>query len=79
MTMNNNATEDINLSLGRKNPLKKTYRVSNRTIIVIDETLVKLLSMDENSTWIEQQAIENGILLKVHHFDVGNSGRDEKS
>jgi hypothetical protein len=56
-----------------KGPLKKLHRISNRTLVVIDESLVKHLSIDENSTWIEQQATDNGIPLKVHHFDTEKS------
>jgi hypothetical protein len=37
---------------------------------VIDESLVKRLSINENSAWVEQQATKVGILLKVHHFDA---------
>jgi hypothetical protein len=70
MTLDNNATRDIRLSLGRKNPMKKTYRISNKTIIVIDETLVNLPSIDENKTWFEEQATKEGILLKIHQCDT---------
>jgi hypothetical protein len=28
-----------------------------------------VISINENSTWVEQQATDSGILLKVHHFD----------
>jgi hypothetical protein len=51
-------------------PLKKFHRISNRTFVVIDESLVKRLSINEDSAWVEQQATEVGILLKVHHFDA---------
>lgn len=52
-----------------KTPLKKLHRISNRTLVVIDESLVKHLSINENNTWVEQRATDNGILLKVYHFD----------
>jgi hypothetical protein len=68
--LDNNTTQDIRLSLGRKNPMKKTYRISNKTIIVIDETLVKLLSIDEDKTWFEEKATNEGILLKIHQCDT---------
>lgn len=70
MTMDNTSSKNIHFSIRGKGPLKKVHRISNKTLIVIDEALVKLLSINENSTWVEQQATENGILLKVHHFDT---------
>jgi hypothetical protein len=35
---------------------------------VIDESLIKFLSIDVNTAWLEQKAIENGILMKIHYF-----------
>ena len=44
--------------------LKRPFRISDRTIIVIHEKIVKHLHIDEN-TWIEEEETEDGILLKV--------------
>jgi hypothetical protein len=63
--MMNKSSNDIGFS--SKGYLKKVYRIGNRTLIVIDESLVNLLSIEEDS-WLEQQAIENGILMKIHYF-----------
>jgi hypothetical protein len=70
MTVDEITTKNIHLPLRRKYPLKRTYRISNKTIIVIDETLVKLLSIDENRTWFEEQATKEGILLKIHQCET---------
>jgi hypothetical protein len=62
--VSNTSPEDIHFSIKVKGPLKKIHRISNRSLVVIDESLVDLLDINENSTWVEQQVIENGILLK---------------
>jgi hypothetical protein len=76
MTMNNTSCKNIRISFNGKWPLKKVNRIANRTFIVIDETLVKALSINENSTWLEQQAVENGILMKIHHPDTQYGKQD---
>jgi hypothetical protein len=62
-----------------KRPWKKLHRISNRTLVVIDESLVKHLSINENSAWVEQQATKDGILLKVHHFDAEKDNKNINS
>lgn len=49
-------------------PIKKAHRIANKTIVVLDDILVKRLSIDEFSTWFEEEQFGNGILLKVHKF-----------
>ena len=51
-----------------KGHLKKVLRIGNRTLIVIDESIVNYLSIEEDS-WLEQQVTENGILMKIHYFN----------
>jgi hypothetical protein len=51
--------------MSSKGPLKKVYRIGGRTLIVIDESLVNHLSIDEN-TWLEQQVIDNEIIMRIH-------------
>jgi hypothetical protein len=48
-----------------KRRLKKAHRISNKTLVVIDEALVKQLSIDGKNTWVEQVPTEEGILLKI--------------
>jgi hypothetical protein len=43
---------------------KKAYRIADKTIVVIDESLVDRLSINDE-TWFEQDLTEDGILLKV--------------
>jgi hypothetical protein len=43
---------------------KKAYCIADKTIVVIDESLVDRLSINDE-TWFEQDLTEDGILLKV--------------
>ena len=43
---------------------KRAYRVSDKTIIVIDESLVRHLSIDDE-TWFVEEEREDGILLRI--------------
>jgi hypothetical protein len=49
-------------------PKKRALRIYDKTIIVIHESLVRKLKIDEN-TWFEQELIENGIILKIKEVD----------
>jgi hypothetical protein len=46
------------------NPKKKAYCIAGKIIVVIDQSLVNRLSINDD-TWFEQEATEDGILLKV--------------
>jgi hypothetical protein len=71
MTMGNTSFENKGLTIAdkTKNPLKKAHRLSDKTFVVIDESLVQRLAIDENNTWFEQQSTEGGILLKIIRND----------
>jgi len=43
---------------------KKIHRISDKSLIVIDENLVKQLSIDEDS-WCAQEQVSDGILLRI--------------
>jgi hypothetical protein len=51
------------------------HRIGNRTLIVIDESLVNRLSIDEDS-WLEQSGIENGIVMRLHSSNYGKRKED---
>lgn len=46
---------------------KKIHRISDKSLIVIDEDLVKQLFIDEDS-WCEQEPVSGGILLKLFSY-----------
>ncbi len=44
---------------------KQPYRIGDKIIIVLEESLMKKLKIDDQTIWFEQIAQENGILLKI--------------
>jgi hypothetical protein len=49
---------------------KKIHRISDKSLVVIDEDLVKQLLIDEYS-WCEQEFVSDGILLKIYRSVQG--------
>lgn len=49
-------------------PIKKALCIYDKTVVVIHESLVRRLEINEN-TWFEQETTENGILLKIKKVD----------
>jgi hypothetical protein len=46
----------------RKNRIfKRPYRIGDKIIIVLEESLMKKLEIDDENIWFEQIAQENGI------------------
>jgi hypothetical protein len=45
-------------------PKKKAFRIADKTIVVIDESIVKHFSIDDE-TWFEQKPTEEGIVLRI--------------
>jgi hypothetical protein len=55
------------------NPIKQAHRISNKILVVIDETLAGKLAIHEYDTWFEQIPTVDGILLKI----IRRSRQDE--
>ncbi len=51
-------------------PKKKAHCIADKTFVVIDESLVKRLSINDE-TWFEQEVTEEGILLRLSHNNKG--------
>jgi hypothetical protein len=49
---------------------KKAHCIADKTFVVIDESLVRRLSIDDE-TWFEQEATEVGILLRISDKSKG--------
>ena len=77
-SMNNTFSNNkgVTQSFNPKNPLKKAHFISNKTFVIIDETLIKRLGINDENTWFEQEETENGILLKIHRICNSLSNRD---
>jgi len=52
-------------------PIKAVHQISNKTIIILDDKIVKNLNIDGN-TWLQQIETEDGILMRIKKFNVGS-------
>ena len=50
--------------------MKKPIRVANATVVVIHESIVHQLHIDEN-TWFEEIPTSQGIFLKISSKEIG--------
>jgi hypothetical protein len=79
-TINNRKVRNKGFTEGKAQNLiiKKLHRISDKTFVVIDETLVKRLALDEvDDAWFEQELTSSGILLKIYRNSSGDLKRDE--
>ena len=65
-----NFSENKGYSTANNNPRKKAYRIADKTFVVIDESLVKRLTINDE-TWFEQEVTEEGILLRIYNKSKG--------
>ena len=68
--MINNTFNDFKGYSTANNPKKKAYCIADKTIVVIDESLVNRLSINDD-TWFEEEVTEEGILLRISHNGKG--------
>lgn len=65
--LNSNASKE-DKQRSSPNPVKKIYRISDKSLVVIDEALAVRLRINNDDSWVEQQHTENGILLVIKRF-----------
>jgi hypothetical protein len=63
---------DVPISDHRRH-LKKPFPFGEKTIIVIDEEIVHQLGIND-TTWLEQEVTDIGILMKVKTFTTEDKG-----
>ena len=72
MTSSILATKDIDVPVPpHRRYLKKPFRYCEKTIVVINEDIVKQLGINDE-TWFEQEVTDYGILLKVRSLALEN-------
>jgi hypothetical protein len=54
---------DLSFTPPNGNNLKKAHRIRGKTAVIIDQSLVDRLGIDEDS-WFEESLVDSGILLK---------------
>jgi hypothetical protein len=70
--------KDVTVADTKKTRLKKAHRISSKTLVVIDETIVQELSIDEENTWFEQIPTKDGILLKIQKRSGSRKSEDRQ-
>ena len=57
--------------------IKKLHRISNKTLVIIDEAIISRIGINKENTWVEEIATEDGILLKIcsNNINAGGSSR----
>jgi hypothetical protein len=57
--------------------IKKLHRISNKTLVIIDEAIISRIGIDKENTWVEEIVTEDGILLKIssNNINAGGSSR----
>jgi hypothetical protein len=50
------------------NPRKKLHRIVDKSLVVIDESIITKLDIDVENTWFEEILLDDGILLKPSRF-----------
>jgi hypothetical protein len=56
---------DVSSRKTRKRVLKRPYQIAGKIIVVLDDYIINKLSIDEETTWLEEIATKNGIFLKI--------------
>jgi hypothetical protein len=60
-----------------KKVIKKAHRISDKTLVIIDEAIINRLGIDKENTWVEEVVTDHGILLKIcnNNINAGGSSR----
>ncbi len=69
--MNNSFTGEIRVSEPKILPLKKCWSVGYKTVVVIDDNIVRNLGITTDDTYVEEQITADGILLKIRRIGEG--------
>jgi hypothetical protein len=55
--------------------IKKLHRISNKTLVIIDESIIDRIGIDDKeNTWVEEVVTEDGILLKICRDNINAGG-----
>ena len=70
--MDNSATSNL------KDPeiLKQIWRIGNKHLVVIDESIIIKLGINDDyqTTFLEQQLTDDGILMRIKQFSTQKKG-----
>ena len=66
--MHSTTTEKIRVSTDSSLPQKKCWSVGPHILVVIADELVKRFGITEESTYLQQEVTDDGILLRVKRY-----------
>jgi hypothetical protein len=66
--MSDDATNKISISTDSSHPLKKCWGVGKTIVVAIDKEIVNRLGINEDSTYVQQEVTDDGILLRVKQY-----------
>ena len=66
--MNNSAISNLNNS-PKDNKKKQIWQLGNKHLVVIDESIIQKLGINDNVTFVEQELTDEGILMRVRRLN----------
>ncbi|HSF51869.1 MAG TPA: hypothetical protein VLA74_14000 [Nitrososphaeraceae archaeon] len=67
--MSNSAISNLNSSPNDKN-WKQIWQLGNKHLVVIDESIIQKLGINDNlTTFVEQELTDEGILMRIRRFN----------
>jgi hypothetical protein len=67
--MDSTGTKYISISKDSSLPIKKCWSVGNVIVVAIAEEIVKSLGITEDNTYVQQEVIDDGILLRIKQYE----------
>jgi hypothetical protein len=77
-TIDNRTVWDKGFTEGKAQNLiiiKKLHRISDKTLVIIDEDIINRIGIDKENTWVEEVVTEDGILLKICSNNINSGGQ----
>ena len=67
--MNNSAISNLNRS-PKDNNWKQIWQLGNKHLVIIDESIIQKLGINDNlTTFVEQELTDEGILMRVRRLN----------
>ena len=66
--MNNSAISNLNNS-PKNTKWKQIWQLGNKHLVVIDESIIQKLGINDNVTFVEQEITTDGILMRIRRFE----------
>jgi hypothetical protein len=64
----NTTARNFSRSTDSSLPLKKCWCVGKHTVVILDKDIVERFGITEDNTYVEQEVIDDGILLRVKQY-----------